>query len=198
MRARLTVTTALAAIIALSTVGHAAPAPQVKDAKGDALASQSALDIVSVQYSTTGKRAGRKYTPDTLVVKMTLAAAPKTSGGTYAYNTDASVTGCGYFQTLYSPGATLGDGHFFMECGSPADETGSTATLIPTAAKVAGNTITWSIKLRTLPKQIKVGSTWSGFNAYTDITEPVFGLIGAGLFTGGVDEASGTKSWKLG
>lgn len=198
MRARLAVAIAAAAVLSLTSAGHAAPAPQVKDPTGDALAAQAASDIVSVTYSTTGKKVGRKYVADTLVIAMKLAAAPHTSGGTYLYYTRAEVSDCGSFETRYSPGASSGSGSFFLACGSQNNAATGTSTLIQTNPKVTGSVITWSMKLRALPREIKVGSQWSALSAYTDVVEPFTGILGPGAFGLPLDSASSTKTWKLG
>lgn len=199
---------ALASVIAgvaLAAQGHAAVAPQIIDPKGDALGSQATYDVVSTTYSTVGTGKGRTYKPTKLIVTLELAAPASTQAGS-TYSVNATVAGCGYFNLSYTPGATLGEGSLFTECGSPEDETGSTSTLIPLAPKAAGNTITWNIGIKALPKPIKPGSMFSDLVAFTAFNEPVFGIIGPGILgsdlgtpvTGNFDDAAGTKSWKLG
>ena len=197
MKLRAIALASVVAGVALAAQGHAAVKPQIVDPKGDALGAQAAYDIVSTTFSTIGTGSGKAYKATKLNVVLTLAAPPSKQAGS-TYGVDATVAGCGYFNLSYTPGATLGEGSVFTECGTPADETGSTATLISLSPKVKGNTITWSMSVKSLPKPIKQGAVFSDLVAHASINEPVFGIIGPGVFGANIDDAAGTKSWKLG
>ncbi|MDQ1710791.1 MAG: hypothetical protein QOE45_241 [Frankiaceae bacterium] len=215
--------TALAAAAVLATpvlAGAApAPAPQIVDPSGDAVGTQSSLDIVSVKFSTTGTttviKKGKKkitvYTPTKLVVTETLAAAPSTQAPT-RYRIQAEIDGCGSLDLIYANGADGPVGSLWLDCpeGDASDPL-SGGTLLDVTPKIKGNALTWEFSLKSLPKQVKVGSVISGFRAYTDAADPLTGLIGTGdgasaLLnlptdpTNGkavVDSGSGTAVWKI-
>ena len=163
--------------IALAPMSSAASKPAslvVPDPAGDAVAG-APFDITSLTLTTAGKTEGRTYTPKTFVVSLTLAAPPSTQAGA-TYGVDVELDGCGYANFSYTPGATLGEGSIFTECGSPEDETGSTATLYSTPPKVKGKVITWSISVKT--PGFKPGTAVSAINGFTTFNEPVFGILG--------------------
>lgn len=202
----------------------APPAPQIVDPSGDAVGGQAALDITSVRFSTSGTttvtKVGKKkvkkttYTPTKLVITQTLAAAPSTQAGA-RYVINADIAGCGGIDVYYVNGAEGPTGNVWLDCpeGSGAADGG---TLIDMTPKIAGSTMTWELPLKMLPKEARVGALVSGFQAYTDIGDPVFGLLGTGdgasmLLnfdaldledpTNGVavgDFASGSGTWKIG
>jgi hypothetical protein len=214
--------TALAAAAVLATPalsGAAAPAPpQIVDPSGDAVGSQTALDIVSVKFSTTGTtsvvKKGKKkitvYTPTKLVVTETLAAAPSTTQSA-RYRIQAEIDGCGGFDLIYANAADGPVGSLWLDCPAGADPT-SGGTLTNVTPKISGSTLTWEFSLKSLPAEVKVGSAVSSFKAYTDLADPVLGLIGTGdgasalLNVPGdpsnakavVDSATGTAVWKIG
>ena len=164
--------------IALAPMSSAASKPSalvVPDPAGDAIAAGAAFDITQVALTTAGKTEARVYTPKTFVVTLTLAQPPSTQAGS-TYGVDVELAGCGYANFSYTPDATLGEGSIFTECGSPEDETGSTATLYSTPPKVKGNVITWSISVKT--PGFKPGTTVSGIHGFTTYNEPVFGILG--------------------
>jgi hypothetical protein len=214
--------TALAAAAVLATPalsGAAAPAPQIVDPSGDAVGSQASLDIVSVKFSTTGTtsvvKKGKKkitvYTPTKLVVTETLAAAPSATQSV-RYRIQADIDGCGSFDLLYVNAATGPDGSLFLSCPDGGSDPTAGGTLITTTPKIAGSVMTWEFSLKMLPAEIKVGSAVSGFKAYTDVADPVFGLFGTGDGASALlnlpgdpsnakavaDAASGTAVWKIG
>lgn len=155
----------------------------VPDPKGDVVGAGADYDITSTSLTTVGKTEttttrGRKvttYTPKNLVVTLTLAEPPSTTAGS-AYGVDLELDGCGYANFSYTPGAALGDGSIFTECGSPEDETGSTATLYDVPPKVKGSTITWTLSVRT--PGFKPGTRVSELHGFTTFNEPVFGILG--------------------
>ncbi|MCA1822944.1 MAG: hypothetical protein ABR520_04415 [Mycobacteriales bacterium] len=208
MRVRLLVAVAAAATLLGAAPGLAiGQKPQITDPPGDALGSRASLDIVSGTFDTSGivTKVGRRttYTPKSFVGTLTLAGPPEAGPG-YAYYLNADVAGCGGFQLAYAPGtvfaSTVGAATLYTDCGSPPDETGSTSTLITVEATIAGNAIVWTVGLKSLPQEIKLGSVFSNLSAYTDIVEPVLGVIGPGYLTDvlWVDSATSDKTWKLG
>jgi hypothetical protein len=104
---------------------------------------------------------------------------------------------------MYAPGtafaAVVGPGTVFMECGSAPDETGSTATLLTPKVTAVGDTITWFLPLKTLPKEIKAGSVITDFAAFTDVVEPVLGSLGTSELVpqASVDAATGAGSYRI-
>lgn len=206
-----------AAAFAASVPSHAAPAPQITDASGDAVGGQAALDIVTVRFSTTGlttvtKVRGKRvttYTPTKLVVTQTLAGAPSTTLGT-RYRIEATVDGCGQFDIYYVNGASGPTGSAWFDC--PEGGLGESGTLLDVVPKISGSTMTWELPLKTLPREVKVGSVLSAFRAYTDLGDPLTGILGTGEGaanllvipndpTVGVavaDVATGTGVWKIG
>jgi hypothetical protein len=213
---------AAAALLAAPAFAGTAPAPaaQIVDPSGDAVGSQTAMDIVSVRFSTTGtttvKTVGKKkittYTPTKLVVTETLAAAPSATQSV-RYRIQANIDGCGSFDLLYVNAASGPDGSLFLSCPDGGSDPTAGGTLITTTPKIAGNVLEWSFSLKALPAEIKVGSVVSGFTAYTDLADPVFGLVGTGDGASALlnpptgdptnakavfDAASGTGTWKIG
>jgi hypothetical protein len=219
MNRRLALLAAATAVVALAPSSHAAtykpnpavkPKPQIVDKSGDAIAGQTNSDIVNAQFSTVGevstKKVGRKrvthYTPKKLVVSLKLAAAPSSQAG-WTYTGNADVAGCGSVSFAYSPNATLGEGSaFFSGCGEVTQPSipillDTPSALITIDPVVKASTITWELGLKAMPKEVKVGKTWSNFSATVDVNEPVFGIVGPGVFGGHVDSATGSGSWKL-
>jgi hypothetical protein len=198
--ARSTLLVCICAGIALAPASSAASKPRslvVPDPTGDVVAAGAAYDITSIGMTTTGTTEGRTYTPKSFVVTMTLAGPPSTQAGS-AYNVDVELAGCGPASFGYTPGATFGEGSVFTECGSPADETGSTATLYPTPPKVKGNVITWTIGVKT--PGFKPGTSVTEINGSTTFNEPLFGLIGPAIIDRGLsfDVAETDKSYVIG
>lgn len=214
-------TSALAAVVLAGVPVLAAaappPAPQIVDARGDAVANQQALDVVSVLFKTTGAtktvRAGKRrktvYTPTTLVIVETLAAAPSSAPST-RYRIEADVEGCGEFDLYYTAGAGLPAGWVALECPVEDDPT-TTGTLYKLLPRVTGSTLTWELPLAELPPQVKLGAKVSGFRAFTDVGDPVYALVGtgdgaenagaavdAGSGTAVADIAVSSREWRLG
>ena len=198
-----------------------APAPQITDATGDAVGAQASLDIVSVRFSTTGtttvtttgkgkkKRTVTTYTPTKLVITETLAAAPSTQPGT-RYRVEATIDGCGQLDVYYTNGAEGPLGSVWLDC--PEGALGESGTLLDVFPRISGSTLTWELPLKMLPREVRVGSVLSEFRAYTDLGDPVIGILGTGegasnaLIVPGdptvglavADLATGTATWKLG
>lgn len=208
---------AATAAFAVSVPSHAAPAPQIKDATGDAAGGQAALDIVTVRFSTSGtttvtKVRGKRvttYTPTKLVVTQTLAAAPSTATGT-RYRIEATVDGCGQFDIYYVNGSSGPVGNVWFDC--PEGALGESGTLLDVVPKISGATMTWELPLKALPREVKAGSVLSGFRAFTDLGDPVTGILGTGdgaanllivpddptVGVAVADVATGSGSWKIG
>jgi hypothetical protein len=171
------------------------------DAAGDALGTQKSYDITKVSFATKGvtTKKGKvvTYKPKSLVVSMTIAGAFATTAGAN-YEVDADVSGCGYANFTYTPGS-LNAGGLFTECGSPPDQTGSTATLYDFPPTVSGSTVTWDIPLSALSPEFKKGAVLSGLSALATQNDPAFGIIGAGAFVaeGNFDNAGTDRSFKI-
>jgi hypothetical protein len=196
------------AAVALASGASAATGPSTfsfSDDKGDAIPTD-AYDITSAKLTTTGvtttKTVKRKktttYTPKALVVSMTLAAPPSTVPGTL-YELDAETSTCGSLLLYFTPGAD-GSGAL-VGCGSEPDPaTGSEATTLAVEPTVAGNTITWTLPLASLPPQVKVGTTISEFAGYSAQVDPATGVVGPYLLTSALnyDNAASDGVYKLG
>ncbi|HVF05471.1 MAG TPA: hypothetical protein VNA20_11585 [Frankiaceae bacterium] len=220
MPRRLVTAALCAAVVATAPVlASAAPAPlpQIVDARGDAAAGQQPLDIVSVLFKTTGvtkvTRVGKRrkvtYTPTRLLIVQTLAAPPSSTTGV-RYRVEAVIAGCGNLDVYYANGAGGPVGYVALECPRRDDptKTGTVTELLP---KVAGSTLTWELEIARLPKEVKVGAKVSGFRAFSDVGDPVFGLLGtgdgaenagpassAGSGVAVADVAVGDGEWRLG
>ena len=184
--------------LALLLAGTAQAAPfAYADDPGDAMDTRASMDIVAVRYDV---RQVNKSGPPSLVVEMELAAPPE--GQLVSYEIRSQVEGCGYFQASYQPGTIwaaatgAGTASFFMECGSPADPTGSSATLLYTQFRIDGNTLRWSAAMDSIPKELRSGVTFSELRAFTQIAEPFMGIFGSGNdLPLPMDEASTDKTW---
>lgn len=199
---RLALAAAGVSVLGVAVQANAAvPSPTklvITDPAGDALGSQGPYDITNVSISTTGNKVGKTYTAKTLVVSMTVVGGfSKYPGATY--EVDVDVSGCGYANFTYTPGSALGEGGLFTECGSPEDETGSTATLYSTPPEVKGSTVTWTFPFSALSSEFKAKKlTISEVSAFTTQNEPVFGIVGPGIVGLNVDDATTDKSYKIG
>ncbi|HVE74365.1 MAG TPA: hypothetical protein VNA30_04645 [Mycobacteriales bacterium] len=228
MRTRLALLVAPAAASALALVPASAapPAPQVTDPPGDAnftataveggretggVGNQAYADVLSVTWApvTTvtkvGKKKVAKVTAFTVETKLSAAPTPP-AGTTLVYRMlgkpgDGLFVGPVYYTTKSSdptiPQSALRD-----------NVTGATR-LTPIALPVIKDTtITWTVPLSVLPKEIKPGTTLT--DLYFEVNEiedfrgaqipagvPTYG--GAyGLGFGQVDDGSSTASFKLG
>lgn len=197
---------ALAILLAAAAAApsHAAAKPQVSDAKGDAVGGQGGTDIVSAVYSTTGTGKGRSYVAKKLVVTMTLADAVVTQPG-FTYELSADTTTCGRVTfssqngSPYTTITSLNGWADWGDCTKPnSDGEPSSVELLTVAVK--GNTLTWSMPIKMLPKDMKLGTVFSGFEARVDPTNPAipFPSSTTGTERGLIDIGKGTTSWKLG
>lgn len=189
--------------LALATSSLAAPtkAPQVKDAKGDAVGPRAGTDIVSALFSTTGKGSGKAYVPKQFTVTLTLAGPVETAPGTQ-YEVEAMTDTCGLVMFTYSPGTPYGNltgrtgWALWDTCTSSAGDDSSIELIAPT---VTGNTIRWEFGMKAIG--LKVGTTFKDFKVRVDPSNPAlpYPSRGDGLDTGLglIDSASGTGTWKL-
>jgi len=197
MRTRLAV--ALAATLALGTAvpsqGAMRPLNQVVDPKGDAKANLGFADILTGRWTTQGTGTSRA-----LVATLTLAGAPRTDPG-FGYELSAQVDGCGLVQFAYRPfsvtGTSLGPKSFYIGCGAPDDIYGTMSLYDEVTLTIGGRTITWSVPLAALPREVNVGATYREFGAVADVAEPLTGSP-VGLLPGAsVDTGYGAAVWKL-
>lgn len=188
---------ALPAVLALALVGatssSAAPGNDIVDAKGDAVGGQAAYDILGVDFNmttTTTKTVqvvkGKKQTittvkPKNVVVTMQLAGAPSQQPG-MSYQIGAE-TDCGHLYVFHYevPGAGPESRFYFTQCGEPdpTETDGAGNFEVPTVAAFVGNTVTFTVSAKALPKEITAKSTFTELLAYTAPTEPVFGYSNA-------------------
>ena len=206
MRLRLTAVAAVAALAALPAAASGATArPQIRDLKGDVRGGLAYLDILSAQWSSTGRGASKA-----LVATLTLAAPPKTDRA-FAYELHSEVSGCGSVLFQYAPGTVseatnhlqqpqvndgLGAYSMWLECGGDS-ATGSTIVWREMTFTIKGNVITWSVPLTALPDEVQVGARFSAFAAVADVGEPVFGISLVGRGGQSLDYAEGDGVWKL-
>lgn len=194
MLRRAVLTCAAVALLAAApaAIAKTVPKPQIVDPKGDSVAGQAALDIVSVQYSTTGTGAGKAYVPKKLIVALTLAGAPDKSGAV-SYNLRAETDSCGVFRIKYSPGNVIGGliGDTYATFGSCAE-----GVFFP--AKVKGSVVSFEFALKAI--KIDRGTEFSAFTATVDASDPAAALVGTDIFgaTAGLpDKASGDGTWVI-
>lgn len=164
------------------------------DPAGDNVSPGAGSDITGVTWTTAGTGTGKKYVAKSLVLTLTLAAPP-TADGTTLYAVDGTLAGCGDFYVNYMPGASLGDTFNYADCGGdPSDPTGS-GTSFEASPEVKGNSIIWTLPLKSLPGNVKVGSSFSGLNALTDFVDPVTGIIGSyGLGGPAIEDTAATDA----
>ena len=194
----------LVAVAAVGLAGSASAAPgpatvSFTDPAADNVSPSGGQDITGVTWTTVGTGKGKKYVAKSLVLTLTLAAPP-TTDGTTLYGVDGDLGGCGDFYVNYMPGAQIGDTFNYADCGGdPSDPTGG-GTSFDATPEVKGNTIIWTLPIKSLPGDVKVGSTFSGLNALTDFVDPVTGIIGS-YGAGGPaieDTATTDKSYVVG
>ena len=189
----------LAAAVAMPS--HAAPKPQITDAKGDG--PQPGVDIVSVLWSTTGTGSGRRYVPKKLVLTMTLAGDVLTNPG-ITYEASAVTTTCETVTfsaqqgTPYSAVVGVNGWAEWGSCSKPTSDGDSNVELLTVAVK--GNTLTWTMPIKMLPKGLTLGTVFSDFEARVDPTNPVVPFPSSLTRTdmGLLDIGTGTGTWKLG
>lgn len=191
---------AAAAAVVLGGAASAAGGPNTltfTDAAGDNISPSAASDITGVTWTTLSKTKGKKYVPTALVLTLKLAAPPATDSTVYAI--DATLPGCGDFLLTYTPGATL-ESFNFAECGGDGSDPTGNGTSFDGAPEVVGNSVVWTLPLKSLPGDVKPGTTFTDLNAYTDFADPAIGLVSPSLITGTplYDVASTDKTYVVG
>lgn len=196
----------VAAAVALASPADAKPFTYT-DARGDQPAD-AGLDIVGVKYATegtttttkSGKRTVRTYTPTKLVVSLTTAGVPVQQPGV-KYRADAQIESCGNISFTYSNGAAAGALAFsqlIVGCGGGPGTTGGDTLLLDPAVSVKGNSVVWSVSLKSLPKNARVGALLYRFESSVDVTDPAFGLLSPDDFGSAVlDSARSDADWEL-
>jgi hypothetical protein len=155
-------------LVVTAVPGSAAPAPQIVDAKGDALDGNGAHDVQSVLFTRTAKG---------FTVALTLGA-PQTTQDGVTYEITGQTTTCGTFSIAWSPVTALGSrDQVGMGCG--ADDTGTGPyTIINVSPKQKGNVLTWTFNKKQFPKELRGGATFTDLRAGVDPNEPVTGILG--------------------
>ena len=177
-------------LVVTAVPGSAAPAPQIVDAKGDAMDGSASHDIESVLFTKTAKG---------FAVKMTLAGPQSTRHGVN-YVISAETASCGTFSINWTPVMALPPSYrdqVTMECGEPG-ATGDPYTIINVSPTVNGRTLTWTFNKKQLPDELAKGGNLSEFTAGVDPNDPVFGIFGPKALTVPVrlDDAVGKGSFK--
>ncbi len=194
---RLLAPLAAVAVLALIAPAHAGSFSYTDPAD---MPASGGLDILSVTYSTLGKGKGKAYVPSTLVASMTLSAAPVKQAGV-GYEVAAQVEGCGDVVFSYTPGtvasAVLGEALLFLGCGGAADPTGSDSQILTPKFDITGSTLTWSMALKALPKQVRAGAVLTQLQSLVDVVEPAFGTRLLEAAPGLLDTATSDRTWKI-
>lgn len=194
---------ALAALASTTPSHAAAPKPQVTDPAGDAAGMQPGTDLVSVLYSTTGTGTGRKYVPKKLLVTMTLAGDVITAPG-LTYEVQAETAPCGtvtFTAEQGSPYSSVTGVNGWADWGSctvpGSDGAPTSVELLP--VEVSGKTLQWKFSLKLIPKELKVGTSFTDFEARVDPTNPLipFPSNATGTTLGLIDKATAPGPWKL-
>ena len=190
---RVVAAAAVALSCVLSATATAKTAPQIVDAKGDALGMQAGTDIESVTFELT--RLGR--TVNGFTVTMKLDGPPVRQPGVL-YRVYGEHDGCGSFQM--SSAATLAlveQNQVLFSCGSSPDEFGSTSTIINVTPKTVGSSLVWTFKLKMLPKEARSGEM-SGLEAFVTLADPVTGILNAADFVpqSAIDHAVGDGTFR--
>lgn len=188
--------------VALATSSLAAPtkAPQVKDAKGDAVGARAGTDVVSALFSTAGKGSGKAYIPKQFAVTLTLAGPVETAPGTQ-YEVEAMTDTCGLVMFTYTPGTPYGNvtGRTGWALWDKCPSTAGDSNIELIAPTVEGNTIRWEFGMKAIG--LKVGTTFKDFKVRVDPSNPAlpYPSKGDGLDTGLglIDSAAGAGPWKL-
>ena len=188
----------LAAVASFSLAGTAfAAGPRsvtFADPAKDNVSPTASGDITGVTFSTTGPGKGKGYTPKSLVVTLSLGAAPSADA---QYQVGWTIDGCEYYMQ-YAPGARLSPDFAYADCGSEPDATGDAGTSFGFQPQLKGSSLVFKAVIKDLPNKVKLGATLSSLNAWADAVEPT-GLYGPASFTGPLyDTAKTTKDYTLG
>jgi len=192
-----------ALLAAFASPGHAAPF-DYRDLKGDALLPEPGLDLLHVEYRTTGTGSGRRYVPRNLVLTVT-AAGPIVRMPGVTYVMIAQTSTCGELKLQYSDGtakalATGQPATVFAECGVDA-----TSSVLDAAAKVSGSKLELTLPLSTVPPELVAGTKLTEFQGSTEVRDPVVAGLPWAEFTDfplgmplAVDIAYSNGTWTLG
>ena len=210
---RILVLAALSSVVAVAAPGLAAPAgpkPQVTDPVGDANAINgqgivgspvpndvvtpadlSGADIVWALFQTAFTKVGRHEIPVGFTVKLHLAAAPLPN---VVYRITVSLPSCSGLRFEYEQlagTAPTGDVNCFLL--PPAT---STVYTIPPVT-VSGGTITWTVPLKAVAPDLKVGNIMSAIDVSTRalITAPGAPV---GVTAPQIDEATTAAVYRIG
>ncbi|HVF19366.1 MAG TPA: hypothetical protein VNA14_03890 [Mycobacteriales bacterium] len=194
MTGRRSVAAAGVALAVLATSGHAAPpAPQIVDAKGDAIGMQPGTDIESVTFAAT--RTGKVVNGFTVTMKL---GAPPVRQPGVLYRVYGTQSVCGDFKmSSAATAALIEQNQVTMTCGEPDPTTGDPYTIINVTPKTVGSSLVWSFKLKMLPKEMRSG-TMSELEAFVTVADPVFGIFNTADFApqSAIDHAVGTATFK--
>lgn len=188
--------------------GAARSHPQMSDPAGDSRVP-GVNDIVSGQIATTGSTAyvklhGKrvaKYTPKDLVTTLTFAEAPSTAPGTrVSFYADITTCNHGYMRFDYAPHVLLHvSGLWVWGCSGSSSALGDGKFIEGVEPVVDGRTITWTVPLSKMGKDLPLGTVFSNFRASSDVDDPVIGDVGTDFWQGrySIDSAQADTKWTL-
>jgi len=210
VRIKILVCMALVAMAGASAVpaGAERSYPQMTDARGDSRVP-GVNDIVSGQFATTGSTAyvkshGKriaKYTPKNLVATLTFTAPPSMAPAT-RISFIADITACnhGFMRFDYAPHVALHVSSLWVwGCGTDS-AVGQGKFIEGVEPVVKDRTITWTMPLSKMGKDLPLGTVFSNFRASSDIDDPLIGDVGTDFFSGrySIDAAHADVAWILG
>ena len=120
---------------------------------GDAVAPSPAYDVVSVQWTTTGKGSGKAYVPKSLVVTMTLAGPPSTDPGV-TYEAEATTITCGDVMFTMEPGTPYESVTGLNGWADWGDCTVGDSSVELLTVKAKGSSIIWTYGLKASPLEL--------------------------------------------
>lgn len=153
---------------------RAAAAVTYDDPAGDALDTRPSMDILKVTHDF---RQVNKSGPPSLVFEMTLGAPPEQQ--LVAYYARSTADGDCWLEAWFTPGRLLdvvtggSNATIYQGCGDDG-------AFVPAKFLIKGNLLTWSIAVDSIPKPIREAGELQELHAYTQTTEPVFGIVGNG------------------
>lgn len=161
-------------LVAAGIPARAATPLTFDDPAGDSLDTRASMDIVKVSYDV---RQVNKSGPPSIVIEMTLSAAPESQLVQYRINAnqgdDCRVDARYAPGTLFATALGGGGGEAFIGCGDASE-------LVDLKTLIKGNVITMSFALDTLPKPMREAGELKNFYAFTQTADPLLGLIGNG------------------
>lgn len=193
-----------AAILVLSLVALVGPparaveALRFEDPAGDQLDARGSMDLVSVTLEV------KPMAPrNTLSMVTTFELSAPAEQLMVSYDMSSTIPGCGSFSASYRPGTLLATAagsqlnQYFMNCGFPETTGTGTAGSVPASAKLDGNKVIVWAAMSAFPKEIIEGAELTNISATTQVSEPVFGIIGNSAILAPTDEATTDKSWRF-